>query len=82
MPVLSFSGRVPEGQSLFFYKSGESWSTMNDLTFVPLFFDPDLTVMFPDATLRQTAQDICSPVRTTKCLFCYHHYTLFHDSST
>ncbi|XP_052780549.1 mucin-like protein [Mya arenaria] len=69
--------RVEEADSLFLYKAGESYSSINDLTFTPVFFNPDLTVMFPNTTERQTAQDICyqaggtdpNPAENSECYF-------------
>ncbi|KAL3851662.1 hypothetical protein ACJMK2_015391, partial [Sinanodonta woodiana] len=51
--------RTQEISSLFKYDGTQSWSSINNLTFVPLFFNPNLTAFIPNATIRRYAQDIC-----------------------
>lgn len=58
----SFIGRVGEVDSLFLYDNGDTYSSINDLTFVPVFFNPNLTIMFPDDADKTQAQDICYEV--------------------
>lgn len=50
---------------MFLYDNGDGWASINDLTFVPVFFNPNLTVMFPDDADRTQAQDICYKVGET-----------------
>ena len=49
---------------LYFYfifaAAGKSWTDYNDPTFEPVFFNPDLTVMFPDSSMRETAISTCN----------------------
>ncbi|XP_067950366.1 uncharacterized protein [Watersipora subatra] len=45
--------------SLFSYSTG-SWSDYNNDSFVPVFFNPDLTVMFPDSAKRTQAINLCN----------------------
>lgn len=57
---------------------------MNDLTFTPIFFNPDLTVMFPDSTKRTTAQNLCyidggtDPDPSVR-RECYFDFAVFED---
>lgn len=62
---LRFLGRVAEVDSLFLYDNGDNYTTINDLTFTPVFFNPNLTVMFPVEADRTQAQDICYNVGET-----------------
>ena len=56
---------------------GESWEDYNFANFTPVFFNPDLTIMFPDADLRAAAISTCnkgaarddSPVDNRECYF-------------
>lgn len=64
--------------SLFTYSSG-SWSDYTNDAFVPIFFNPDLSIMFPDPAKRQQAQDLCyqrggtdpKPEARRECYFDY-----------
>ena len=38
-----------------------NWSDYNDPTFKPVFFNPDLTIMFPDSSKRIEAINACNP---------------------
>ena len=54
------SGRVEEANSLFTYSGGDTYTTMNnDAGYTPLFFNSDLTVMFPNSTIRNLAIALC-----------------------
>ena len=46
-----------------FYNSaaaGKSWTDYSDPTFEPVFFNPNLTIMFPDSSTRKTAISTCN----------------------
>ncbi|XP_052261338.1 mucin-like protein [Dreissena polymorpha] len=51
--------KISEAESLFTYKTGETWASMKDDSFTPKFFNPNLEIMFPNATERTNAQNIC-----------------------
>ena len=40
--------------------NGRSWADYNDQTFEPVFFNPNLTIMFPEPELRAEAISICN----------------------
>jgi len=44
---------------LFLYDNSDTWDSINDLTFTPVFFNPNLTAMFPVEADRTQAQNIC-----------------------
>ena len=46
--------------TLFTYSGGNDWTTFNDPTFTPAFFNPDLDVMFGNATNRAAAEAVCN----------------------
>ncbi|KAK3103588.1 hypothetical protein FSP39_020372 [Pinctada imbricata] len=66
-----------ETNTLFSYPGGGNWSNFIDAAFSPIFFDSDLTVMFPNATERTLAQDTCyqtgqtdpDPTQRRQCYF-------------
>ena len=55
IPVNYVSGRTDSSDTLFTYPSGSSHASYNDASFTPLFFSPDLTVMFPVQGTREAA---------------------------
>lgn len=58
-------GQNNENNSLFTYDNGTSWSSYVDTNFMPIFFNANLTIMFPNADDRKTAQDVCYKVNET-----------------
>lgn len=50
---------------MFTYDNGTSWSSYVDTNFMPIFFNANLTIMFPDEAERKTAQDVCYKVNET-----------------
>lgn len=44
---------------------GTSWATYNEPDFVPIFFNADLTVMFPDEDERAAAIALCNDGQAT-----------------
>ena len=63
---LQFStGRVTETNSLFYYVSPESWDSMNDASFTPIFLE-DLKDQAPKDKLLK-AQEVCG--QDKMCLY-------------
>lgn len=50
---------------MFTYDNGTSWSSYVDTNFMPIFFNANLTIMFPDDADRKVAQDVCYKVNET-----------------
>lgn len=45
---------------MFTYTDGDTYSSLNDETgYTPIFFNADLTIMFPDPLVRDQAQSAC-----------------------
>ena len=44
-----------------FVATGSSWSDYNDPSFEPVFFNANLTVMFPDLATQSEAISACNP---------------------
>lgn len=61
----TFLGQNNENNSLFTYDNGTSWSSYVDTNFMPIFFNANLTIMFPDDADRKVAQDVCYKVNET-----------------
>lgn len=84
--IICFLGRVAEADSLFTYREGESWKTFVDNEFIPVFFDPDLTMFFKDETLRNEAIITCNPEGNGNDLNpierrpCYYDFKMLADS--
>jgi len=49
-----------ETTTLFTYANGYNWTTYNDVSFTPVFFNPNLTAMFGDATGVAEAETVCN----------------------
>ena len=63
-PPLTFLGQNTAEDTLFTYTTG-SWTSYTNPSFVPLFFNPDLTVMFSDSSTRLTAIQLCYDSQAT-----------------
>ncbi|XP_062578222.1 mucin-like protein [Saccostrea cucullata] len=49
-----------ESSTLFTYSGSDTWNTHIDNSYTPVFFNPDLTVMFSDGNKRSTAISTCN----------------------
>ena len=56
-------GLTTANTTLFTYASGETWENYTDVNFVPIFFNANLTIMFPDAAKRLEAVKLCHNAR-------------------
>lgn len=64
--ICIFLGRVTEENSLFTYQENVTWFELNDMTFMPVFFD-ELLLMYENNTLLWEAELVCDGDET--CLF-------------
>ena len=50
---------------IYIVATGSDWSSFNNDTFVPVFFNADLTVMFPNEQERTAATKLCNSNQPT-----------------
>lgn len=85
MPGSFFSGQNNETNSLFTYDIANR-SFYFDKSFTPIFFNANLSIMFPDSEDRREAQNICyqnneTDPNPTQRRQCYFDYKATGDSS-
>lgn len=68
MILFSFTGQNTKNNSLFTYggsASNANWTSHIDTSYTPVFFNANLTVMFPDPSKRSTAISTCNSGKST-----------------
>ena len=74
------AGQNTNGNTLFTYggsPNNTDWNSHIDTAYTPVFFNANLTVMFPDSSKRSTAISLCNsgkstdtdPVKRKECYF-------------
>lgn len=76
---------MESSESFFTYIDDETWETFNDLDFIPVFFNQDLSVMFPDDSVRTQAIFICNDegqvdLNPTERKECYYDFAVLKDA--